>query len=391
MEASTATRNCGRKVQYLRSFLSPNDRFCFSDACRSVLRIGVIEGCGIGPEVVGAALRVLDSVAQATGLTVELHHGGLVGERAEERYGQTLPACTADFFKDVFTRGGAVLCGPGGGRFVYDLRHQFDLFCKFAPVRPCAELASVSRAVAEDPSHVDMLFVRDNSGGVYQGQWLTRDTPDGAIAEHSFRYSEAQVRRLAVVAARASSSRRGSMHVIIKDAGVPTISTLWRDVAGAEARRLGVQAKFMNVDLAAYEVIRNPSQFDVVLTPNLFGDILVDITGILVGSRGATFSGNYDANGNAVYQTNHGCAHDLAGADVANPAGQILSLAMLLRESFGLDEAATLIENALASTWRQGWRTVDVAEPGCKVVGTKAMAGHVCEQVTQLAAESHGA
>ncbi|NOS71803.1 MAG: 3-isopropylmalate dehydrogenase [Verrucomicrobia bacterium] len=349
----------------------------------------MIEGCGIGPEVVGAALRVLDSVAQTTGLTFELQHGGLVGERAEERYGQTLPGCTADFFKDVFTRGGAVLCGPGGGRFVYDLRQQFDLFCKFAPVRPCAELASVLRAVAENPSHVDMLFVRDNSGGVYQGQWLTRDTPDGAIAEHSFHYSETQVRRLATVAARASASRRGRMHVIIKDAGVPTISELWRDVAGAEARRLGVEAKFMNVDLAAYEVIRNPSQFDVVLTPNLFGDILVDITGILVGSRGATFSGNYDANGNAVYQTNHGCAHDLAGADVANPAGQILSLAMLLRESFGLDESAALIENALASAWRQGWRTVDVAEPGCKVVGTKAMAGHVCEQVAQLAAGSH--
>lgn len=238
---------------------------------------------------------------------------------------------------------------------------------------------------AGDISHVDVLIVRDNVGGVYQGQWVTRSTPAGTIAEHTFSYNEAQVQRLAAVAARAAAARRGRLHVIVKDSGIPGISALWREISTSEALKHGVEATFINVDLAAYELIRNPSQFDVMLTPNLFGDILVDITGALLGSRGVTFSGNYDATGNAVYQTNHGCAHDLAGSDVANPAGQILSLAMLLRESFGLDEAASLIENALTEAWRLGWRTVDIAEPGCRVVGTKAMADQVAHQVARLA------
>src|SRR5579871_5038026 len=115
----------------------------------------------------------------------------------------------------------------------------------------------------------------------------------------------------------------------------------------------------MNVDLAAYEIIQNPGRFDVIVASNLFGDILADICGVLVSSRGVTFSGNFDPLGHGVYQTNHGCAHDLAGTDTANPGGQILSLAMLLRESFGLDEAATLIETSLAAVWRAGWRTSD--------------------------------
>jgi 3-isopropylmalate dehydrogenase len=141
----------------------------------------------------------------------------------------------------------------------------------------------------------------------------------------------------------------------------------------------------MNVDLAAYELIQNPTHFDVIATPNLFGDILADVTGVLVSSRGVTFSGNFDAHGHGVYQTNHGCAHDLAGTDTANPAGQILSLAMLLRESFGLDEAAALVEKSLAEVWRAGWRTADLAEPGCHILGTKAMAKKVAEQVLRSA------
>jgi 3-isopropylmalate dehydrogenase len=141
----------------------------------------------------------------------------------------------------------------------------------------------------------------------------------------------------------------------------------------------------MNADLAAYELIQHPAQFDVLVTPNLLGDILADVAGVLMGSRGVTFSGNFDANGRAVYQTNHGCAHDMAGTDVANPAGQILSLAMLLRESFGLVRAAGLVEDALAGVWRQGWRTADLAEPTCHVLGTRAMADRVAEQILKMA------
>jgi hypothetical protein len=144
---------------------------------------------------------------------------------------------------------------------------------------------------------VDLLIVRDNTGGVYQGQWGDRATDKGRFAEHSFSYSEAEVHRLVEVAARAAACRKGKLHIIVKEGGIPTVTALWRDVGGAVACRHGVKAAFMNVDLAAYELIQNPAQFDVIAAPNLFGDILADVTGVLVSSRGVTFSGNFDAHG----------------------------------------------------------------------------------------------
>ena len=347
--------------------------------------IGILAGTGIGPQVINGTLSVLKALEQAMDLKFEVRHGGLIGEEAVASCGKWLPEDTMDFCADIFQLGGAILNGPGGGRYVYDLRRRFDLFCKFVPVQPAPELAHAGRIAPRFLKNVDLLIVRDNTGGVYQGQWGDRATDKGRFAEHSFSYSEAEVHRLVEVAARAAVARQGRLHIIVKDGGIPTITALWREVGGAVARRHGLAAVFMNVDLAAYELIQNPACFDVIATPNLFGDILADVTGVLVSSRGVTFSGNFDAHGHGVYQTNHGCAHDLAGTDSANPAGQILSLAMLLRESFGLDEAAALVEKSLAEAWRAGWRTADLAEPGCQILGTKAMAGKVAEQVLRSA------
>lgn len=377
----TAATQPGRLVELLGN--NGCVRAPFPPGGRPVL--GVIRGTGIGAEVIPAALQVLDAVTQVCGVKFEVLHGGPVGEEAEARFNDPLPETTAQFFLDVFARSGAVLSGPGGGRYVYDLRRRFDLFCKFAPVRPWPELACAARSYAAQADPVDMLIVRDNAAGIYQGRWEMRAGPDGRLAEHSFSYSEGQVKRLAEIAARAAAKRRGRLHIIGKDAGVPSITTLWRDVGATSGRQHGVEVAFMNVDLAAYELIRNPARFDVVLTPNLFGDILVDITGALLGSRGVTFSGNFDAAGNGVYQTNHGCAHDLAGKDCANPAGQILALAMLLRESFGLSHAAALVEQAVAAAWRKGCRTADLVEDGCRLLGTKAMADEITRQVHELA------
>ena len=347
--------------------------------------IGILEGTGIGPTIVGAALEVLKSVEQVLGLRFEVRHGGLIGEDAIKEHGQWLPEETVEFCADVFRGGGAILNGPGGGRYVYDLRRRFDLFCKFVPVRPTPELALAGKLNPQHLKGVDMLIIRDNTGGVYQGQWGDRATSAGRVAEHSFSYSEVEVHRIVEVAARAARQRRGDLHVIIKDGGVPAVSELWRDVATAIARRQGITAHLMNIDLAAYELIQNPTRFDVIVCPNLFGDIIADIAGVLVSSRGVTFSGNFDTHGHGVYQTNHGCAHDLAGADIANPGGQIYSLAMMLRESFSMPAAATLIENSLATVWRQGWRTADIAEPDSKILGTKALATKVAEQVLRSA------
>ena len=343
--------------------------------------IGVLEGTGVGPAVIDSALQVLKSVQQVLDLKFEVRFGGLIGEDAIKEHGQWLPEDTVQFCADIFQQKGAILNGPGGGRYVYDLRRRFDLFCKFVPVQPAPELARAGRMAPQFLEGVDILIVRDNTGGVYQGQWGDRATTKGRVAEHAFQYSEGEVHRLVEVAARAAASRRGKLHVIVKDGGVPTVTALWRDVGQTVAKRHGLAAQFMNVDLAAYELIQNPTRFDVVVAPNLFGDIIADICGVLVSSRGVTFSGNFTPQGHGVFQTNHGCAHDLAGTDIANPAGQILSLAMLLRESFGLEAAAALMEKALAEIWRAGWRTADLAEPGCQILGTKAMAEKVAEQV----------
>jgi 3-isopropylmalate dehydrogenase len=347
--------------------------------------IGVLEGTGVGPAVIDAALKVLKAAEAVLDLKIEVRFGGLIGEDAIKEHGQWLPENTVEFCADVFQAGGAILNGPGGGRYVYDLRKRFDLFCKFVPVQPPPELAHAGKISPQFLKDVDMLIVRDNTGGVYQGQWGDRATKKGRVAEHSFGYSEGEVHRLIEVAARAAAGRRGDLHVIVKDGGVPTVTALWRDVGTAVARKHGLEAKFMNIDLAAYELIQNPTRFDVIVAPNLFGDILADICGVLVSSRGVTFSGNFTPQGQGVYQTNHGCAHDLAGTDIANPAGQILSLAMLLRESFGLEEAAGLIEQSLAQAWRAGWRTADLAEAGCTILGTQAMAEKVVEQVLRPA------
>lgn len=347
--------------------------------------IGVLEGTGVGPAVIQSTLQVLKAVEDVMNLEFEVRHGGLIGEDAVKKYGQWLPDDTADFYTEIFQRGGAILNGPGGGRYVYELRRRFDLFCKFVPVRPVPELANAGRIAPRFLDGVDMLIVRDNAGGVYQGQWNDRVTDRGRVAEHVFSYSETEVRRLVDVGARAAAVRGGLFHVIVKDGGVPTMAALWRDVAGAAAAEAGVEAEFMNIDLVAYELIQNPTRFDVVVAPNMFGDIVADICGVLVSSRGVTFSGNFTEQGHGVYQTNHGCAHDLAGSDTANPCGQMYSLAMMLRESFGRPDAADLIEEAIRTVWRDGWRTADLVEPGHRVIGTTAMTEKVVEQIFRSA------
>jgi 3-isopropylmalate dehydrogenase len=261
--------------------------------------------------------------------------------------------------------------GAGGGRFVYDLRGRLDLFCKISPVQVFPELQGSVRIKPEHVEDVDILFVRENCGGIYQGaSRIKREVEAGRVIDHAFSYSEAQVRRVSGVAARLAATRSGGFAVVVKDGGLPELSGLWRECAASAAAESGVQAKFLNVDHAAYEIVQSPRRFDVVLTPNLFGDVLVDLSAVISGSRGLGFSGDVFGEG-AVYQTNHGAAHDLAGADSANPVGQILSLAMLLRESFGLAEAAARIELAVRECWRRGWRTPDLAEPGCRLVGTR--------------------
>jgi len=338
--------------------------------------VGVLEGEGIGPEVIGVALRALGAL-EASGIPC-----------ADVRRGPRNPGFeeASAFCAETFAAGGAVLCGPFGGRFVYDLRRRFDLFCKLSPLTPSPALRGASRLRPEFLAGVDILAVRENTGGVYQGRWGETSTPGGRVAEHFFCYGETEVRRILAVGARLAASRRRRMAVIVKPGGVPSISQLWCDCAAEAARAAEVELANLDVDYAAYRLVQDARDFDVIVAPNMLGDILIDLGAVLLGSRGASFSGNFSTEGAAVYQTNHGAAKDLAGSGRANPAGQVLSLAMLLRESFGLGDAASLLEAALEDAWARGFRTFDVMTPGASLVGTAEMGDRIAESVTRLAA-----
>jgi 3-isopropylmalate dehydrogenase len=232
---------------------------------------------------------------------------------------------------------------------------------------------------------VDILLVRENVAGIYQGRWMESATlNEGRRAEHSFSYTEREVRRILEVAAKVARLRRGVLTVVIKDGGIPSVSNLWRDCAREIGTKAGVEHSCLNVDHVAYQLVQSPQQFDVVVTSNLFGDVLSDLGSVLLGSRALGYSGNFSANGAAVYQTNHGAAYDLVGKNQANPVGQILSLAMLLRESFCLLAEAELIERAVARVWQEGWQTSDLAKNGDRVVGTKEMGELVAEALIKI-------
>jgi 3-isopropylmalate dehydrogenase len=345
----------------------PGRRRIQSETCL----IGVFEGDGCGPEFIAICLRILEALEQKGAGRFELRKGGLIGSTAESVYGMAMPPQAEEFCADLFADGGALLHGAGGGRFVYELRRRFDLYCKISPITVLPECRNAGRIKPSHLEEVDLVIVRDNSAGVYQGRWSqSRNELGHRQAEHSFSYNENEVHRIVTVAASIAATRRGELTVILKDGGVPTISDLWRYCAREVATAAGIEMRTVNIDHAAYELIQNPRSFDVIVTPNLFGDILIDVSALLVGSRGLGFSGNFSATSD-VYQTNGGAAYDLVSKDIANPAGQIFALAMLLRESFLLEEAASLLENAVRSVWRAGWRTADLMEPGCRKVGTR--------------------
>lgn len=355
-------------------------------ASGSRLALGVLAGEGIGPEVLRAALGVLRAVEEAGGARFEVLTGGAIGREAEARSGRAFPEPVARFCADVFASGGAILSGPGGGRFVYDLRRRFDLYCKISPLRPWDALSHSARLKVSALAGADILILRENVGGVYQGEWSeTHDAAEGRVCEHRFRYSERQVRRILRAAAALAAQRRGRVAVVVKEGGIPGISDLWREVSREAASAAGVEVGCVDVDLIAYRLIQEPRAFDVIAAPNLFGDVLTDLGAVLLASRGLSFSGNFAENGAAVYQTNHGSALDLSGLDRANPIGQIAALAMMLRESFGLTREAGWIEAAVNDVLRLGFRTFDIAEEGTTLVGTTEMGQRIASSVARLA------
>lgn len=343
--------------------------------------LGVFPGEGIGPEVTWSALHVLDALqALSSTFRVEVREAGPIGLEAMKLCGSPLSPSAVDFCQGIFAKRGAILAGPGGDRFVYDCRREFSLFYKLNPLVPSQARLRSRRIKPEFLRDVDILIVRENVGGIYQGAWSAHAGIDGMLmARQEFSYAASQVLQVVEEACRLAFQRRRRLTLVTKPNGIPTISRLWQDCAQSVSARFGLELRELEVDYAAFALIQDPQQFDVVVTSNLFGDILSDIGGILLGSRGLCFGASFSGNGAAIYQTNHGAAFDIAGADVANPVGHLHALAMLLERSFGLVNEARLISLAIEDVWAQGWRTADLAEPGGRTVGTREMTRLITE------------
>ncbi|HKX22148.1 MAG TPA: 3-isopropylmalate dehydrogenase [Rhizorhapis sp.] len=328
--------------------------------------IALLPGDGIGPEVIAEARRILDALGPL-GLSFE---EAPVGGAAYKAKGHPLPPETLALAK----RADAILFGAVGDpdcdrleralrpeQAILGLRKELELFANLRPAKMFAELAGESALKPEVASAIDLMIVRELNGDVYFGEKGMRKTADGLREGYDIMsYNEAEVRRIAHSAFRTAEARRGKLCSVDK-ANVLETSQLWRDVVMEVAAEYSdVELSHMYVDNAAMQLVRNPGQFDVIVTGNLFGDILSDQASMCVGSIGLLASASLDANGKGLYEPIHGSAPDIAGQGKANPLATILSAAMMLRYSLGLAEAADRIEAAVAKALANGARSADL-------------------------------
>jgi len=328
--------------------------------------VALLPGDGIGPEVIAEAKRVLDALA-IDGLTFE---EGLVGGAAYKAVGHPLPERTLELAK----RADAILFGAVGDpdcdnleralrpeQAILGLRKELTLFSNLRPAKMFAELADASALRPEVARAIDLVIVRELNGDVYFGEKGMRFTASGLREGYDIMsYNEDEVKRIAHSAFRTARARRGKLCSVDK-ANVLETSQLWRDVViEVSAEYPDVTLSHMYVDNAAMQLVRNPGQFDVIVTGNLFGDILSDQASMCVGSIGMLASASLDANGKGLYEPIHGSAPDIAGQGKANPLATVLSAAMMLRYSLGLAEAADRIEAAVAKALAGGARGPDL-------------------------------
>ena len=328
--------------------------------------VAILPGDGIGPEVTAQAKRVLDALA-IPGMTYE---EAPVGGAAYHAKGHPLPPETLDLAK----RADAILFGAVGDpscdaleralrpeQAILGLRKELTLFSNLRPAKMFAELADASTLRKEVAEKIDLLIVRELNGDVYFGEKGMRTTADGLREGYDIMsYNEAEVRRIAHSAFRAAAARRGKLCSVDK-ANVLETSQLWRDVVIEVSKDYpDIELSHMYVDNAAMQLVRNPGQFDVIVTGNLFGDILSDQASMCVGSIGMLASASLDADGKGLYEPIHGSAPDIAGQGKANPLATILSAAMMLRFSLGQADAADRIEAAVAKALAGGARSADL-------------------------------
>jgi 3-isopropylmalate dehydrogenase len=338
-------------------------------------RIAVLAGDGIGPEVVEQGTRCLTALAELHGHEIELHPLPF-GGAATDSQGDPLPPAT---LRGCLEADAVLLGAIGGPRWsapdarvrpeagLLRLRRELGTFANLRPVRVHPALADASTLKAEVISGVDLVFVRELTGGIYFGE----KRRDAVHASDVCSYSAAEIERIVRVAARLARSRRSRLTSIDKSNVLET-SRLWREVAQRVIERefAGVRLEHMLVDAAAMHLIRRPRDFDVLVTENMFGDILTDEASMLAGSLGLLPSASLGDGRRGIYEPIHGSAPDIAGRGVANPYGTILSVALLLRHSLGLEAEASAVETAVADALADGARTPDLVREGERAVST---------------------
>ena len=352
-------------------------------------KIAVLPGDGIGPEIIAEAEKVLTELCTGFGFDAELEHAN-IGGAAYDADGQPLPDATLA----VVRAADAILLGAVGGpqwegleralrpeQGLLGLRAELALFANLRPAILYPQLAGASTLKAGIVSGLDLMIVRELTGGIYFGQPRGIRRRDDGQQEgfNTLVYSEHEIERIGRVAFSIAQKRSGRLCSVDK-ANVLECSELWRDVINRVAADYPeVELSHMYVDNAAMQLVRAPKQFDVMVTSNMFGDILSDAAAMLTGSIGMLPSASLDADGKGMYEPIHGSAPDIAGQGVANPLATILSVAMMLRYSLDAPGLATQVEQAVGSVLDQGLRTPDIAAAGEQTVSTTAMGDAVVE------------
>ena len=351
-------------------------------------KITLLPGDGIGPEVVAEAVKVLNAVGTKFNHIFEFSEG-MMGGIAIDETGNPLPDETLELCK----QGDAILLGAVGGpkwsdpkakvrpeQGLLKLRKELGLFANIRPVKIYPGLESASTLKPEVIKNVDLVIIRELTGGLYFGQPQGRqDNEQGRAAVDTLYYTEAEIGRLMRISFELARQRRKKVTSVDK-ANVLASGRLWREVAHEVAAEYpDVDYEDILVDACSMHLIRRPADFDVIATENMFGDILSDEASMLAGSMGMLPSASLAEGKFGLYEPIHGSAPDIAGQEIANPLAAILSAAMMLRTTFGLTDEADAVEKAVESVLAAGHRSPDLAQPGEKTVRTQAMGELVVE------------
>jgi len=356
-------------------------------------KIAFLPGDGIGPEIMAEAEKVLRFLQREHGFSVEVEHG-LVGGAAIDAHGTPLPEQTLKISRAA----DAIMLGAVGGpkwdglemakrpeKGLLGLRSNLGLFANLRPAILYPQLVGASTLREDVVSGLDIMIVRELTGGIYFGQPRGVKTLDNGERQgfNTLVYSESEIRRIARVAFEIAR-KRGKRVCSVDKANVLECTALWREVVVEVAKEFpDVNLSHMYVDNAAMQLVRWPKQFDVMLTDNMFGDILSDCAAMLTGSIGMLPSASLNETGKGMYEPIHGSAPDIAGKGVANPIATILSLAMLLRYSFSEVSLADKIEQAVQTALAQDYRTADIYTEGTTKIGTAGMGDAIVAALAQ--------